>query len=65
MAQLIEFTRRNYNIVNADLPDTFDETTLAVLRDANKILLVTTPELPALRLAHLKGSAAAKAGAFR
>ena len=54
IAQLIEFTRRNYNVVNADLPDTFDETTLAVLRDANKILLVTTPELPALRLAHLK-----------
>jgi pilus assembly protein CpaE len=54
VGQLIEFARRNYNIVNADLPDTFDETTLAVLRDANKILLVTTPELPALRLAHLK-----------
>jgi len=54
IAQLIEFARRNYNIVCADMPDTFDETTLAVLRDANKILLVTTPELPALRLAHLK-----------
>lgn len=54
VGQLIEFARRNYNIVSADLPDTFDETTLAVLRDANKILLVTTPELPALRLAHLK-----------
>jgi pilus assembly protein CpaE len=54
VAQLIEFARRNYNIVCADMPDTFDETTLAVLRDANKILLVTTPELPALRLAHLK-----------
>ncbi len=54
LAQLIEFARRNYSVVNADLPDTFDETTLAVLRDANKILLVTTPELPALRLAHLK-----------
>jgi pilus assembly protein CpaE len=54
VAQLIEFARRNYNVVGADLPDTFDETTLAVLRDANKILLVTTPELPALRLAHLK-----------
>jgi len=54
VAHLIEFARRNYSIVSADLPDTFDETTLAVLRDANKILLVTTPELPALRLAHLK-----------
>ena len=54
VAQLIEFARRNYNVVSADLPDTFDETTLAVLREANKIMLVTTPELPSLRLAHLK-----------
>lgn len=54
VAQLIEFARRNYSVVSADLPDTFDETTLAVLREANKIMLVTTPELPALRLAHLK-----------
>jgi pilus assembly protein CpaE len=54
VAQLIDFARRNYNVVSADLPDTFDETTLSVLREANKIMLVTTPELPALRLAHLK-----------
>jgi len=54
VAQLVEFARRNYNVVNVDLPDTFDETTLALLGDANKIMLVTTPELPALRLAHLK-----------
>jgi Flp pilus assembly CpaE family ATPase len=54
VSQLIEFARRNYNVVSADVPDTFDETTLAVLREANKIMLVTTPELSALRLAHLK-----------
>jgi pilus assembly protein CpaE len=54
VAQLIDFARRNYNVVSADLPDTFDETTLSVLREANKIMLVTTPELPALRLARLK-----------
>jgi CheY-like chemotaxis protein len=54
VTQLVEFARRNYNVVNVDLPDTFDETTLALLGDANKIMLVTTPELPALRLAHLK-----------
>jgi pilus assembly protein CpaE len=51
---LIEFTRRNYSIINADLPDTFDETSLAVMREANRIFLVTTPELSALRLARLK-----------
>jgi pilus assembly protein CpaE len=51
---LIEFTRRNYSVINADLPDTFDETSLAVMREANRIFLVTTPELSALRLARLK-----------
>ncbi|HXP84354.1 MAG TPA: cellulose synthase operon protein YhjQ/BcsQ [Bryobacteraceae bacterium] len=54
VAQLIEFARRNYNVVSADLPDTFDATTLTVLREANRIFLVTTPELSALRLARLK-----------
>ena len=49
-----EFARRNYKVVSADVPDTLDETTLAVLREANRIFLVTTPELPALRLARLK-----------
>jgi pilus assembly protein CpaE len=54
VAQLIEFARRNYKVVSADVPDTFDETSLAVLRDVNRIFLVTTPELPSLRLARLK-----------
>jgi pilus assembly protein CpaE len=54
VAQLVEFARRNYKVVSADVPDTFDETTLAVLREVNRIFLVTTPELPALRLARLK-----------
>lgn len=52
--QLIEFMRRNYDIVNADLSDTFDEISLAVLRDADRIVLVTTSELPAVRMAKLK-----------
>ncbi len=54
VANLIEFARRNYTIINADLPDTFDPLTLNVLREANRIFLTTTPELPALRLAKLK-----------
>jgi MinD-like ATPase involved in chromosome partitioning or flagellar assembly len=52
--QMIEFAKRNYSVVSADLADTLDETTLGVLRDASRIFLVTTPELPALRLARLK-----------
>ncbi len=54
ISHLIEFTRRNYSVINADLPDTFDETSLAVMREANRIFVVTTPELSALRLARLK-----------
>jgi len=54
VSQLIEFARRNYDTIAMDLPDTLDEATLTALRDANRIFLVTTPELPALRLARLK-----------
>jgi len=54
LARLIEFSRRNYDVVSVDLPDTLDETSLAMLREANRIFLVTTPELPSLRMARLK-----------
>ena len=54
VANLIEFARRNYSVINADLPDAFDDVSLDVLREANRIFLVTTPELPALRMAKLK-----------
>jgi pilus assembly protein CpaE len=54
VSQLIEFARRNYDTIAMDLPDTLDEATLTALRDSNRIFLVTTPELPALRLARLK-----------
>jgi Flp pilus assembly CpaE family ATPase len=51
---VLEFARRSYSVVAADVPDTFDERTMAVLREANRIFLVTTPDLAALRLARLK-----------
>lgn len=51
---LADFMRRNYDVVTADLADTFDELSLAVLREASRIFLVTTPELPSLRLARQK-----------
>jgi pilus assembly protein CpaE len=51
---LLDFARRNYSVINADLPDTLDEMTLTVLREANRIFLTTTPELASLRLAKLK-----------
>jgi pilus assembly protein CpaE len=54
VSHLIDFARRNYSVINADLPDTFDEISLTVMREANQIFVVTTPELSALRLARLK-----------
>ncbi len=54
LSGVIEFARRNYSVINADLPDTLDDMTLTLLREANRIFLTTTPELPALRLAKLK-----------
>ena len=41
-------------MISVDLPDTLNATSLAMLREANHIFLVTTPELPALRMARLK-----------
>jgi len=56
LARLVEFSRRNYDVVNVDLPDTLNETSMGVLREANRIFLVTTPELTSLRLARLKAT---------
>jgi pilus assembly protein CpaE len=51
---IVDYARRAYSVVAADVCDTFDERTLAVLRESNRIFLVTTPDLPSLRLAKLK-----------
>ncbi|HEX5431991.1 MAG TPA: cellulose synthase operon protein YhjQ/BcsQ [Bryobacteraceae bacterium] len=56
VVQVLEFARRNYPVICADVPDALDETSTAVLKEANRVFLVTTPELPALRLAKLKAS---------
>jgi Flp pilus assembly CpaE family ATPase len=54
IVSVLDYARRVYTAVGADVPDTLDERTLAVLREANRIFLVTTPDLGALRLAKLK-----------
>jgi len=54
LGQLLQFIRRNYSVVNTDLPDSFDERSLAVMREASKIFLVTTPEIQSLRMARMK-----------
>ncbi len=54
VTRLVEYIRRTYDVACADLPDTFDEISLGVLRDADRIILVTSAELPAIRMARLK-----------
>ena len=54
ITNLLDFLRRNYDVVAADLPDSFNNLSLAALHEANHVFLVTTPELPALRLARQK-----------
>lgn len=51
---ILDFARRSYSVIGADVSDTIDERSMAVLREANRIFLVTTPDLPSLRMARLK-----------
>lgn len=52
--RLVDFIRRNYDISSVDLSDTLDDISLEVLREADRIMLVTSPELPSVRMAKLK-----------
>jgi pilus assembly protein CpaE len=54
IAPILDFARRSYSVIGADVSDTFDERSMAVLREANRIFLVTTPDLASLRMAKLK-----------
>jgi len=49
--RLIEFLRRPYKIVFADLSGNFEKYSIEIMRQSRRIFLVTTPELPALYLA--------------
>jgi pilus assembly protein CpaE len=51
---VLDFARRTYSVVAADVSGALEERTLAVLREANRIFLVTTPDLASLRAAKLK-----------
>jgi pilus assembly protein CpaE len=51
---ILDFARRSYSVVGADISDTLDERSVAVMREANQIFLVTTPELASLRMARMK-----------
>ncbi len=57
IAPVLDYARKAYTMVGADVSDAFDERSLAVMREASQIFLVTTPDLPSLRLAKLKAAA--------
>jgi len=49
VVRLLGQLRRHFDYVVADLWSSFEALTLGVLRTADRVLLVTTPELPSLR----------------
>lgn len=54
MRCLIDFARRNYDFVCADLSGLMERYSVELMQDAKRIFLVCTPELPALHLARQK-----------
>ena len=49
VVRLLSQLRRHFDYVVADLWSSYEALTIGVLRTADRVLLVTTPELPALR----------------
>jgi len=51
---LLDFARRNYKVICADLSGLMERYSLEVMQESKRIFLVSTPELPALHLARQK-----------
>jgi Flp pilus assembly CpaE family ATPase len=51
---LMEFARRNYKVICADLSGILEKFSLEILHEARQIFLVCTPEVPSLHLAREK-----------
>jgi len=51
---ILDFARRIYSSVNIDLASTIDELSVTVMRDADKVFVVTTPDLISLRISRNK-----------
>ncbi|HVX66670.1 MAG TPA: hypothetical protein VHA11_08720 [Bryobacteraceae bacterium] len=54
MRYLLDFTRRNYTVVCADLSGLMERFSVELMQESKRIFLVTTAELPALHLARQK-----------
>jgi len=53
---IVDFAHRNYSVVCADLGGGFDPVSVAVMREASCIYVVTTPDLAALHMARMKAN---------
>ena len=51
---VIEFVRRSYKMICADLSGNLEKFSLEIMRESKKIFLATTPELPVMHLAREK-----------
>jgi pilus assembly protein CpaE len=51
---LLDFARRNYKVVCADLSGNLEKYSMEIMRDSRRIFLVCTPELSSLHLAREK-----------
>ncbi len=51
---LVEFMRRNYQVLCFDLSGNLERYSLEIMQDCKRILLVCTPEIPSLHLAREK-----------
>jgi Flp pilus assembly CpaE family ATPase len=49
--RILDYARRNYKIICADLSGNMEDYSLEVLQEATRIFLVVTPEIPSLHLA--------------
>ena len=51
LGQLLNFTRRLYHVICADLSGNLEKYSIELMHEAKRIFLVTTPEVPPLHLA--------------
>ena len=52
--QLLRFLENRYKHIFADLPDTLDEASAEVVRHAEGVFVVCTPEIPSLKLTEIR-----------
>jgi Flp pilus assembly CpaE family ATPase len=54
MRNLLDFTRRNYQVICADLSGNLEKYSIELMHESKRIFLVCTPEIPSLHLAREK-----------